>query len=91
VAPPYQGASSAHAMPAAPVGAKGLYVRNQYAAMAVLVAVIYVLLDVTTHFVLLGIVPIILTVRSFMRKEQFAFVAAIAAVGAIAISVASGS
>lgn len=65
--------------------------RNQFAAIAVLVSLIYIVVGVTTHFVLLGIVPIVLTVRSFMRKEQFAFVAAIAAVGAIGFAISGSS
>jgi hypothetical protein len=75
----------------APAGVKGLYARNQYAAMAVIIALVYVVLGVTTHFVLLGIFPIFLAVRSFMRKEQFAVVAAIAAVAAIAFAIAGSS
>jgi hypothetical protein len=75
----------------APSGAKQLYVRNQFAAMAVLVALIYLVLGMTTHFVILGIVPALLAVRSFMRKEQFAIVAAVAAVGAVVFAIAGSS
>lgn len=72
-------------------GAKGLYARNQFASITVLIALVYVLLGVTTHFVLFGIVPVFLAVRSFMRKEQLAPVAAIAAVGAFVFAVVSSS
>ena len=93
VAPAYQGVQTgqypAAALPQA--GAKGLYERNQFASITVLVALVYVLIGLTTHFVLFGIVPVFLAVRSFMRKEQLAPVAAIAAVGALVFAVAGSS
>jgi len=93
VAPAYPGAQAGQYPAAArpPAGAKGLYERNQYASITVLIALVYVLIGLTTHFVLFGIVPVFLAVRSFMRKEQLAPVAAIAAVGALVFAVASSS
>jgi len=69
-------------------GLQGLYARNQYASIAVIVSLAYVVIGLATHFVLLGIVPIVFAVRAFMRKEQLAFVGAIAAVAALVFALA---
>jgi hypothetical protein len=56
---------------------------NSFSWTAIGFAVAYVILAATTGFVLLGIVPIISSVRAFQRKEKLAPLAAAAAVIAV--------
>jgi len=76
-------------VPAAPAaGIKGLYHRNPSTAVTLILCVIYVVIGATTNVVFLGIAPVFMTVRAFHRKEQYAAVAAVAAVLAIVLAVA---
>jgi hypothetical protein len=57
--------------------------RNPKAVAAIAVAVGYILLAAATGIVLLGIVPVMLSIRSFQRGEKLAPVALAAAVVAV--------
>jgi Protein of unknown function (DUF2510) len=60
--------------------------RNRHSLTAIAVVAAYVLLAVTTHFVLIGIVPIMLSVRAIKAKETLAPAAVIAAVIAVVVA-----
>jgi len=63
--------------------------RNKHSLTAIGVVVLYVLLAVTTHFVLIGIVPIVLSVRAIKAKESLAPAAVGAAVVAVLVAFAA--
>jgi hypothetical protein len=63
--------------------------RNRHSLTAIAVVAAYVLLAVTTHFVLIGIVPIMLSVRAIKAKETLAPAAVIAAVIAVVVALAA--
>jgi hypothetical protein len=66
--------------------------RNRYALTTFGVVALYILVAMTTGFVLIGIVPLMLSIRSLSAKEPlgpFALVAALIALG-VSISVLSG-
>jgi hypothetical protein len=63
--------------------------RNKHSLTAIGVVVLYVLLAVTTHFVLIGIVPIVLSVRAIKAKETLAPAAVAAAVVAVLVAFAA--
>jgi hypothetical protein len=58
--------------------------RNSHSLTAIGVVVLYVLLAVTTHFVLIGIVPVLLSVRAIKAKEVLAPAAVVAVLVAFA-------
>jgi hypothetical protein len=64
-----------------------LFRRNRYTAYTVLVGVAYVLLASVAHFVLIGVLPILFTVRAFRGKEPLAPVAAVVAALAVVFSI----
>jgi hypothetical protein len=57
--------------------------RNQASLTGVGFAAIYVVVAATTGFVLIGIVPVMMCMRAFQRKEPLAPLAAVAAVVAV--------
>jgi hypothetical protein len=63
--------------------------RNRHSLTAIGVVALYVLLAVTTHFVLIGIVPIMLSVRAVKAKETLAPAAVVAAVVAVVVAIAA--
>jgi hypothetical protein len=63
--------------------------RNRHSLTAIGVVVLYVLLAVTTHFVLIGIVPVMLSVRAIKAKETLAPAAVAAAVVAVLVAFAA--
>jgi hypothetical protein len=62
--------------------------RNQASLTAMAFSVVYVLIAVTSHFVLLGIAPAFMTYRAFQRKEPLAPVALIAAIVTVGTALA---
>jgi 4-amino-4-deoxy-L-arabinose transferase-like glycosyltransferase len=60
--------------------------RNRTTLTALAVVVGYLVLAKTTGIVLLGIFPVVLSVRAFQRKEQLAPVALLAAAVAVVFS-----
>jgi hypothetical protein len=101
--PPGVGVPPAHLPPAPPLpGGSGLpsvptfsqtpvqqtfAQANSMSLSAVGVAAVYVLLALVTHFVLLGIVPLLLAVRALRAKERLAPVAIAAAAVVVVVSV----
>jgi hypothetical protein len=69
-----------------PVQQRSLIERNPTSAQAVGVVILYLVLASTTGIVLLGIFPVLLSVRAFQRGEQLAPVALIAAALAVTFS-----
>ena len=61
--------------------------RNSFSITALVVSAIYIGLAVTTHFVLLGIVPLFSAVRALRRREPLAPVALVAAILVIVVAV----
>jgi hypothetical protein len=53
------------------------------------VAALYVLLAVTTHFVLIGIVPVMASIRAVRRREPLAPLAVVAAVVAVVVGISA--
>jgi hypothetical protein len=71
-----------------PVQANATFARrNQASLTAMGVGLLYVLVDLTAHFFLIGIVPIVLAVRAVQHKEQLAPLAVVVAVLVIVLSV----
>jgi hypothetical protein len=62
--------------------------RNQASLTATAATVVYVVLALSTHIVALGILPAIMCMRAFQRKEPLAPLALLAAVVAIGMAVA---
>jgi hypothetical protein len=62
--------------------------RNKFSFIAMGVAAAYILLAVTTHFVILGIIPLAMAIRSMIRKEQLAPIALGVAVVALVVGIA---
>ena len=63
--------------------------RNRHSLTAIGVVALYVLLAATTHFVLIGIVPVMLSVRAIKAKETLAPAAVAAAVIAVVVAFAA--
>jgi len=62
-----------------PANARSLWQTNRYTFITVGVAIAYALLGLTTHVVLIGIVPILFAVRAFRAQEKLAIFAAVVA------------
>ena len=60
--------------------------RNRHSLTAIGVVALYVLLAMTTHFVLIGIVPVMLSIRAIKAKETLAPAAVAAAVIAVVVA-----
>jgi len=60
---------------------------NRYTCLATGFAAGYLLLAVFAHLVVLGIVPVLMSVRAFGAKERYAAVAAVAAGLAIVVGI----
>ncbi len=63
--------------------------RNSISLTAIGVVVLYVLLAMTTHFVLIGILPILMSVRAIKAKETLAPAAVGAAIVAVLVAFAA--
>ena len=63
--------------------------RNTLSLTAIGVVVLYVLLAMTTHFVLIGILPVLMSVRAIKAKETLAPAAVAAAVVAVLVAFAA--
>ena len=61
---------------------------NKFSFTAMAVAAAYILLAVTTHFVILGIIPLAMAIRAMNRKEQLAPIALAVAIMALVIGIA---
>jgi hypothetical protein len=59
-----------------PASVGSLWQSNRYTLITVAVAIAYALLGLTTHVVLIGIVPILFAVRAFRAREKLAVLAA---------------
>lgn len=62
--------------------------RNRYTAMTVGVAIGYLALAVWAHIAILGIVPILMSVRAFKARERLAPLSAVAAGIAVIVGIA---
>lgn len=62
--------------------------RNQASLTATAVAAVYIAIAIAWHFVLLGILPAMMCMRAFRRREPLAPVALVAAIVTIAVAVA---
>jgi uncharacterized protein DUF2510 len=63
--------------------------RNQQSLTAIGIVVLYVLLAMTTHFVLIGILPVLMSIRAIRAKETLAPAAVAAAVIAVLVAFAA--
>jgi len=63
--------------------------RNRHSLTAIGVVALYVLLAMTTHFVLIGIVPVMLSIRAIKAEESLAPAAVAAAVIAVVVAFAA--
>jgi len=63
--------------------------RNTQSLTAIGVVVAYVLLALTTHFVLIGILPVLMSIRAIKAKETLAPAAVAAAVIAVVVAFAA--
>jgi hypothetical protein len=59
--------------------------RNRYSFITMIVGVVYVLLAFEAHLVVIGILPVLMTVRAFRAREKLAPAAALVAGIAVAI------
>jgi hypothetical protein len=67
---------------------ESLLQRNRLTFTAIAVVAVYVLIAMTTRVAMLGIFPVLLSIRAFRRGEQLAPLALGAALLAVAIAVA---
>jgi hypothetical protein len=63
--------------------------RNSLSLTAIGVVALYVLLAMTTHFVLIGILPVLMSVRAIKAKETLAPAAVAAAIVAVLVAFAA--
>jgi len=61
--------------------------RNSLSLIAIGVVALYILLAVSTHVVLLGIFPVLMSVRATRRREALAPVAVVAALVAVGVAI----
>jgi len=87
VAPGYAPAYQPAYQPAYPAN-RTFFQANRYTCLATGFAAAYLLLAVLAHLVVLGIVPVLMSVRAFRAKERYAVVSAIAAGVALVIGIA---
>ncbi len=62
------------------------WARNQCSIVAVIVAAAYIAIAETSHFVIVGIIPIALAIRGAARREPLSPVAVVAAIATVAIT-----
>ena len=72
-----------------PMGQPSFGHANQQSLTAMGVSALYLVLAAATHIFLLGIVPIILSVRAVSRREKLAPFAVLAAVVALVVGIAA--
>jgi hypothetical protein len=70
-----------------PSGTGSFAQRNRASLTAVVVSAIYVALAFSSGVVLFGILPVLMCVRAFQRRETLAPLSAIAAVVAVAVAI----
>ena len=71
---------NAPATPAPASPAANLLARSKFTLITIAICVVYYIIDKSAHVVFLGILPVVMTARSFQAKEPFAIIgAAIAA------------
>jgi hypothetical protein len=63
--------------------------RNRQSLTAIGVVALYVLIATTTHFVFIGILPVLMSVRAIKAKETLAPAAVAAAVVAVLVAFAA--
>jgi len=68
---------------------ESVYRSNRLTAMTLAVVAVYVLIAATTHLVVLGILPVMLSIRAVRRRELFAPFALVGALAAVLIAVSA--
>jgi uncharacterized protein DUF2510 len=63
--------------------------QNSLALIAMGVAALYILIAMTSHVVIMGVIPVMLSIRAFKRREQLAPVALVAAIIAVVVAFAA--
>ena len=66
-----------------------LYRNNRLTFTTLAVVAVYVVIAATTHVVLLGILPVMLSFRAMRRREPFAPFALVGALAAVLIAVSA--
>jgi hypothetical protein len=66
---------------------QSIWQRNQSAIIAMGIVAVYLLLAVKTHIVMLGVWPLLTSIRSWQRKEPLAGLATCAAVVALLVGI----
>lgn len=57
--------------------------RNKFTAITLAVCIVYALLAIKAHIAVIGVLPVLLSVRAFRAREPFAVVSAVAAAFAV--------
>jgi hypothetical protein len=63
--------------------------QNSYSLIAMGVAALYILIAMTSHIVIMGVIPVMLSIRAFKSRERLAPVALIAAIIAVVVAFAA--
>jgi hypothetical protein len=71
----------------APPGTGSFAQRNQASLTAIIVSAIYVVIALSANIVFFGIVPVLMGVRAFQRRETLAPLAGIAAAVAVVVAI----
>lgn len=86
-APSYAAPGYAPAYQPVPQSNRNFFQANRYTCLATGFAAGYLLLAVFAHLVVLGIVPVLMSVRAFRAKERYAIASAVAAGLALVIGI----
>jgi hypothetical protein len=86
-APAYAAPTYAPAYQPAYPADRTFFQANRYTCLATGFAAAYLLLAVLAHLVVLGIVPVLMSVRAFRAKERYAVASAVAAGVALVIGI----
>jgi hypothetical protein len=70
---------------------RGLWAGNRLSLIAGIVCVVYLLIAILTHFVLIGVAPLLLSVRALRARERLAPFALGASIVVIVVSIATFS
>jgi hypothetical protein len=73
---------------AAPSG-PGVWQRNRTTRIVLALVAGYLLLAATTHIVLLGIAPVMMSITAVRRREPLAYVAVIGAIVAVVVALSA--
>jgi hypothetical protein len=68
---------------------ESIFQRNRLSFTTLAVVAAYVVIAATTHVVMLGILPVLLSFRAFRRGEMFAPFALVGALAAVLIAVSA--